>query len=135
MVMPNTGRKLPPISEIAIATMTLVVIGGTYIAAHIPDDVPLLLPTVLAVAAAALLVVNLYLTSTLKPFAWGVFRQVFGWSLAGYGVISALLMFVFIRDDIPGDVMTFLIAMLVIFAINIPLLFAFSVARYQPESQ
>ena len=44
-------------------------------------------------------------------------------------------MFVFLRDDIPGDVMTFLIAMLVIFAVNIPLLFAFSVARYQPESQ
>jgi hypothetical protein len=135
MVMPNTGRKLPPISEIAIVTMALVVIGGTYIAAHIPDDVPLLLPTLLAVAAAVLLAVNVYLTSTLKPFAWGVFRQVFGWSLVGYGVISALLMFVFIRDDIPGDVMTFLIAMLVIFAVNIPLLFAFSVARYQPESQ
>jgi hypothetical protein len=135
MVMPNTGRKLPPISEIAIVTMALVVIGGTYIAAHIPDDVPLLLPTLLAVAAAVLLAVNVYLTTTLKPFAWAVFRQVFGWSLVGYGVISALLMFVFLRDDIPGDVMTFLIAMLVIFAVNIPLLFAFSVARYQPESQ
>jgi hypothetical protein len=135
MVMPNTGRKLPPISEIAIVTMALVVIGGTYIAAYIPDDVPLVLPTILAVAAALLLAVNVYLTSTLNPFAWGVFRQVFGWSLVGYGVISALLMFVFIRDDIPGDVMTFLIAMLVIFAVNIPLLFAFSVARYQAESQ
>jgi hypothetical protein len=135
MVMPTTGRKLPPIAEIAIVTMILVVSGGTYIAGHIPDDVPLLLPTILAVAAAVLLAVNVYLTSTLKPFAWGVFRQVFGWSLVGYGVISALLMFVFIRDDIPGDVMTFLIAMLMIFAVNIPLLFAFSVARYQPESQ
>jgi hypothetical protein len=135
MVMPPSGRKLPPISEIAIATMTLVVIGGIYIAANIPDEVPLLFPTILAVAAGALLVLNLYLTSTLKPFAWGVYRQVFGWSLVGYGVIAALLMFVFIRDNIPGDVMTFLIAMLVIFAVNIPLLFAFSVARYQPESQ
>ena len=135
MVMPSTGRKLPPITEIAIATMALVVIGGTYIAGHIPDDVPLLLPAILAVAAAVLLVLNLYLLSTVQPFAWGAFKQVFGWSLVGYGVISALLMFVFLRDDIPGDVMTFLIAMLVIFAVNIPLLFAFSVARYQPESQ
>lgn len=135
MVMPSTGRKLPPISEIAVVVMVLVVTGGTFIAAHIPDDVPLLIPTLLAIAAALLLVYNLYLLSTIKPFAWGVFRQVFGWSLAGYGVISALLMFVFLRDDIPGDVMTFLIAMLVIYAVNIPLLFAFSVARYQPESQ
>ena len=96
--------------------MALVVIGGTFIAGHIPDEVPLLLPTILAVVAAALLLVNVYLTSTIKGFAWAVFRQVFGWSLVGYGVIAGLLMFVFIRDDIPGDVMTFLIAMLVIFA-------------------
>ncbi len=135
MVMPNTGRKLPPIAEVAVVTMALVVIGGTFIAGHIPDKVPLLLPTILAIAAAVLLVFNLYQVSTLKQFAWGVFKQVYGWSLVGYGVIAGLLMFVFLRDDIPGDVMTFLIAMLVIFAINIPLLFAFSVARYQPESQ
>jgi len=102
MVMPSTGRKLPPISEIAIVTMALVVIGGTYIAAHIPDDVPLLLPTLLAAAAAILLVANIYLTATLKPFAWGVFRQVFGWSLVGYGVISALLMFVFLLYLLTG---------------------------------
>ena len=135
MVMPTTGRKLPPITEIAIVTMILVVIGGTFIAAYIPDDVPLVAPMVLAAVATGLLVLNVYLTSRLKPFAWAVFKQVFGWSLVGYGVISALLMFVFIRDDIPGDVMTFLIAMLLIYAVNIPLLLAFSVARYQPESQ
>ena len=131
MVMPSMGRNFPPITELAVATMVLVITGGTYIAGHIPNDVPLLLPTILAIAAAALLVVNLYLVSTLKQFAWGVFKQVFGWSLVGYGVIAGLLIFVFLRDDIPGDVLTFLIAMLVIFAINIPLLFAFSVARYQ----
>ena len=135
MVMPDPDRKLPPVAEIAIATMTLVIIGGTWIAAHIPDDVPLLLPTVLAVGAAVLLLYNVYLTSTLKPFAWDVFRQVFGWSLVGYGVIAGLLLFVFLRDDIPGDVMGFLAAMLVIFAVNIPLLFGFSVARYQPYEE
>jgi hypothetical protein len=134
MVMPDSGRKFPPISEIAVLTLALVVVGGTFIAAHIPKEVPLLLPTILAVAAAVLLLFNVYLTSTLKDFAWGVFKLVFAWSLAAYAVIAGLLMFVFIRDDIPGDVMTFLISMLVIYAINIPLLFAFSVARYQePE--
>lgn len=131
MVMPDAGRKLPPISEIAVVTMSLVVAGGIFIAAHIPREVPLLLPTILAVVAAVLLGLNLYLTSTLKDFAWPVFRLVFGWSLAAYAVIAGLLMFVFLRDDIPNDVMTFLIAMLVIYAVNVPLLFAFSVARYQ----
>jgi hypothetical protein len=135
MVMPSTGRKLPPIAELCVATMALVIIGGTFIAGYIPDDVPLLLPTVLAVVAAILLAVNLYLLTRIGPFAWDVFKQVFGWSLAAYVVIAGLLMFVFLRDDIPGDVMAFLIAMLIIYAIDIPLLFGFSVARYQPESQ
>jgi hypothetical protein len=131
MVMPSTGRKFPPISELSIVTMILVVVGGTFIAAHIPKEVPLLLPTILAIAAAVVLVLNLYLTASLKDFAWPVFKLVFAWALAAYAVIAALLMFVFLRDDIPSDVMTFLIAMLIIYAVNIPLLLAFSVARYQ----
>ncbi len=135
MVMPTTGRKLPPIAELCVVTMALVIIGGTFIAGHIPEHVPLLLPTVLAVAAAIILAVNLYLLSKIGPFAWAVFKQVFGWSIVAYAVIAGLLMFVFLRDNIPGDVMTFLIAMLIIYAIDIPLLFGFSVARYQPESQ
>lgn len=131
MVMPETERKFPPISEISIVTLVLIVTGGTFIAGHIPNEVPLLLPTILAAASALLLLVNVYLTATLKDFAWGIFKLVFAWSLAAYGVIAGLLMFVFLRDDIPGDVMTFLVVMLIIYAINIPLLFAFSVARYQ----
>ena len=125
-------EKLPPVSELAIATMVFVVSGGIYMAGHIPNDVPTLLPTVLTAVAAVILVANVVMLARVKRFAWPVFKQVAGWSLAGYGVISALLLWVFIRDDIPGDVMTLLAASLVIFAVNIPLLFGFSVARYQP---
>jgi hypothetical protein len=123
---------LPPVSELAIVTMTLVVTAGIYMAGHIPDDVPTLLPTILTAVAAVILAINVVMLARLKRFAWPIFRQVAGWSLVGYGVISALLLWVFIRDDIPNDVMTLLAASLVIFAVNIPLLFGFSVARYQP---
>ena len=131
MVSRPGDRKLPPITELAIATMALIVIGGTYIAAYIPKDVPLLIPTILVVVAAALLLVNVVLLRGIKDFDWNTFRLVFAWSLAGYGVIAALLTYVFLKGDIPGDVMSFLAAMLVVYAFNIPLLFAFSVARYQ----
>jgi hypothetical protein len=133
MVSDTQERSLPPVSELAIVTMALVIIGATYIAGHIPRDVPLLLPAILMIAGYALLIVNLYLLSRLKDFAWGTFRQVFIRSLAGYGVIAALLAYVFIRDDIPNDVMAFLAGMLILFAIDIPLLFGFSVARYQED--
>jgi hypothetical protein len=125
-------QKLPPVSELAIATMVLVISGGIYMAGHIPDDVPTLVPSILTAIAAVILAVNVVMLARVKPFAWAIFRQVAGWSLVGYGVISALLLWVFLRDDIPGDVMTLLAASLVIYAVNIPLLFGFSVARYQP---
>ena len=132
MVTRPAERSLPPIAELAIGVIALVVIGGTYIAAHIPREVPLLLPSILAVAAGALLLLNFLLLRGIKEFAWRIFRLVFAWSLAGYGVIAALLTYVFVRSDVPGDVMGFLAAMLVIYALDIPLLFGFSVARYQP---
>ena len=81
-------QKLPPVGELAIVTMTLVVSAGIYMAAHIPDDVPTLLPTALTVLAAVILVVNVVMLSRVKRFAWPIFRQVAGWSLVGYGVIS-----------------------------------------------
>jgi hypothetical protein len=132
MVSDPYERELPPVAEIAIATMILVVIGGTFIAAHIPEHVPLLLPTILLIGGYALLVVNLFLLSRIGEFAWGTFRLVFSRSLAGYGVIAGLLVYVFLRGDIPNDVMAFLAGMLILFALTIPLLFGFSVARYQP---
>jgi hypothetical protein len=132
MVTSQEERKLPPVTELAITTMVLVVIGGTFIAGHIPRHVPLQLPTVLMVAGYAVLVANLFLLSRVTDFAWSTFRLVFRGSLAGYGVIAALLTYVFVRSDIPNDVMAFLAAMLVLFALDIPLLFGFSVARYQP---
>jgi len=124
-------ERLPPVAELCVATMVLVVIGGTYIAAHVPREVPLALPTVLVVAAFALMAVNVGLFARVKEFAWGTFWLVFTRSLAGYGVISGLLVYVFVRGDIPGDVMGFLAASLVVYAIDIPLLLGFSVARYQ----
>lgn len=125
-------ERLPPVAELCVATMILVVIGGTYIAAHIPRNVPLTLPTILVAAAFALMAANIVLLARVKAFAWGAFWLVFTRSLAGYGVISGLLVYVFVRGDIPGDVIGFLAASLVVYAIDIPLLLGFSVARYQP---
>ena len=132
MVTQQQERELPPVTELCITTMILVVIGGTFIAGHVPNEVPLLLPTILLIGACALLAVNVYLLSRITTFSWSTFRHVFIRSLVGYGVIAGLLAYVFIRDDIPNDVMAFLGAMLLVFALDIPLLFGFSVARYQP---
>jgi hypothetical protein len=129
--MVNEERRFPPIAELAIVTMTLIIIGGIYIAGKLPESVPLALPIVLLIAAAAVLLVNVYLLTTLHDFAWDSFFLVAKWSLLAYLVIAGMLEYIFIYDDTPAKVMAILTGMLTIYAIDIPLLFAFSVARYQ----
>ena len=128
-------RRLPPVTEISVATMILVVIGGIYVAGYLPDRAPLVLPIVLLVAAAALVVANVVTLSRIRPFAWGTFFLVWRWAMLAYVVIAGMLEYVFIADHTPSRILALMTGILVIFAVNIPLLFAFSVARYQPPGE
>ena len=123
-------RKLPPVAEIAIATMVLVVIGGVFMSAHMPRSVPLLLPIILLAASAVMLLANMVVLSRIPDFAWDKFWLVAGWSLGAYVIIAGMLEFVFIKDNTPDDPLMVLTGMLLVYAIDIPLLFGFSVARY-----
>ncbi len=86
----------------------------------------------LAIAAGVVLVVNLVLLSRIASFAWEVFFRVVGWALLAYLVFAGILEFVFIYDHTPGRQLVLFSAMLALFAVDVPLLLAFSVARYQP---
>jgi hypothetical protein len=128
---PAPERALPPIQQIAVATLVLIVVGGIYTAAHLPRHVPQG-PTIgLLVAAVALLAVNVTLLARIEGFAWSVFRQVAGWVLLAYVVIAGMLEYVFVYDHTRGTQLVILTLMLVVFAVNIPLLLGFSVARFQ----
>jgi hypothetical protein len=123
---------LPPVARLATVTLGLIVIGGIYMAAQIGRSVTLVPALVLAIAAALLLLVNLVLLARIREFAWGPFRRVYGWALLAYLVIAGILEFVFIYDHTPGRQLALFSAMLVLFAVDVPLILAFSVARYQP---
>jgi hypothetical protein len=112
--------------------MVLVVIGGIYVAAYLPSPPSLVLPGALAALSAGLIAVNAIILSRIRPFAWNRFFQVGGWALLSYIVIAGMLEFVFVVDGTPGTVLSLLTVMLAIYAVDVPLLFAFSVARYQP---
>jgi len=124
-------RPLPPVQQIAIAVLALIVAGGIYTAAHLPRHVPEG-PTIgLLAAAAALLVVNAVLLARVEGFAWRTFRLVAGWVLLAYVVIAGMLEYVFVYDHTSGTQLVILTGMLLVFALNIPMLLAFSVARFQ----
>jgi hypothetical protein len=123
---------LPPVHQLATITLALVIVGGIYMAAHIDHSGTLVPPTVLAIAAGLVMLANVVLLARIRPFAWDKFFQVFAWALLAYVVIAGILEFVFVYDHTPGRQLALFTVMLAMFAIDVPVLLAFSVARYQP---
>jgi hypothetical protein len=124
-------RPLPPVTELGVVSMALIVAGGISIAAKLPGDVPLGVPVALLAASAALMVVNLVALARVPGFNWAAFFAVARWALVAYGVIAAILEFVFINDGTRGGVLVVLTLSLVVYAVHVPLLIGFTVARYQ----
>jgi hypothetical protein len=132
MVTGGAGRRLPPVTPLALTALMLVVTGGIYLAAHLPRPAPLG-PAVAALAAAvAMLLAAAAVLARVRDFAWRTFFMVGGWALAAYLVIAGMLEFVFVLDHTRGGLLVVLTLMLAVYAVNVPLLLAFSVARYQP---
>jgi hypothetical protein len=128
-------RRLPPIIELGAVGLVLAIAGVTYTSSYIPGK-PNLAPAVALLAgAAAVVLLNAVLLSRIPDFAWWMFWKVWAWTLVAYAVIAGMLMFVFIYDDIPGKQLTLLLLTLAVFALDIPTMLAFSVARFQPRSR
>jgi len=126
--------ELPPVTNLAIVTLALLVSGGVYLAAQLNRSTSLVVPGILVGAAVLCLLANVVMLTRLKEFAWGSFFLVGKWALLGYVVIAGVLEFVFVYDHTPARELSLFTVMLVVFAVNVPLLLAYSVARYQPVS-
>jgi type III secretory pathway component EscS len=123
-------RRLPPVAEIAVAAMALIIIGGITLASRLPRPAPLPLLIALLAVAAVLVLADIVLLARLRDFAWPVFFQVAKWSLLAYAVMYGVLEFTFVYDHVAGSTLVVLTLMLVVIAVDVPMLFGFSVARY-----
>lgn len=130
-LVPAGGEaKLPPIAEIAVAAMALIIVGGITLASRLPHPAPLPALIALLAAAAGLVLADVALLARLRDFAWALFFQVARWSLLAYSVMYGMLEFTFVYDHVSGATLAVLTLMLLVIAIDVPLLFGFSVARY-----
>ena len=77
----STVRKLPPIAEIAVAALALIVVGGITLASRLPHPAPLPVLITLLAAAAGLVLADVVLLARLRGFAWPVFFTVAKWTL------------------------------------------------------
>jgi hypothetical protein len=123
-------QKLPPVTQIAVVSFALVIASGIWIAAHLPKHVPIGPSVVLTALSALLIVTNVVLLMRVPGFDWDRFFGVAKWSFLAYAIISGLLLFVFIHDGTRGSELAVLTMSLIIFAVHVPLLIGYTVARY-----
>jgi hypothetical protein len=113
-----------------MAALALVIAGGIYLAAHIPQHVPLAPAIVLLVLSIALVAYNLFTLTRIPGFAWGRFAYVGKRAGAAYVFIAAMIEYAFLRDSLSGGPLVILTLSLVVFAVQVPTLIAFTSARF-----
>jgi hypothetical protein len=123
-------RRLPPVTQIGMASLALVVSSGIYLSAHLPKHVPLTPAVILLAASAALLVGNVLALSRVPGFAWGRFFQIARWALVAYVIVAGMIEYAFLRDHVSGGPLVILTLSLIVFAVHVPMLIGFTVARY-----
>jgi hypothetical protein len=114
-------RPGPKVTELGMLSIGLVAAGVIYLAAYLPRRAPLV-PAVVLLARQ-------------PGFAWGRFSQVARWMLLAYVVVAGMLEFTFVYDHTRGAVLAVMTLLLATFTLNVPLLAAYTVARYEDSRE
>jgi hypothetical protein len=123
-------RRLPPVTQVGMLSLALIVAGGIYLSAHLPKHVPLTPAIILLGLSALLLVGNLLALSRVRDFNWPRFLDVGKWALLAYAITAGLIEYAFVRNDLSGGPLVVLTLSLVVYAVHVPMLIGFTVARY-----
>jgi hypothetical protein len=128
----STARRLPPVTQVGMTSLALIIAGGIYLSAHLPRHVPLAPAIALLCCSAALMLGNVLSLVRVPGFPWDRFFAVARWALLAYLITAGLIEFVFVRNHVGGGALVVLTASLVVYAVHVPMLIGFTVARY-PE--
>jgi uncharacterized membrane protein len=125
-------RRLPPVTALAMTSLALIVAGGIYLASHLPNHVPLAPAAILLALSATLLLANLITLARVPGFNWDRFFQVARWALLAYAITAGMIAYAFLYDGVAGGTLVVLMLSLVVYAVHVPMLIGFTVARYDP---
>ncbi|MGO9885322.1 MAG: hypothetical protein ACLPV4_20185 [Solirubrobacteraceae bacterium] len=120
----------PHFTELGMLSLALIVIGGIYLASHLPRHVPLGPAIGLLIGSAAVLSFNLLSLTRVKNFAWDRFFYVAKWALLAYLITAGMIEYAFVHDHVSGGALVVLTLSLLVYAVQVPTLIAFTVARY-----
>ena len=131
----SSERRLPPVTQVGMASLALIVAGGIYLSAHLPNHVPLAPAIVLLALSALLLAGNLLSLARVDGFAWERFFAVARWALLAYAITAGMIEYAFLRNGLSGGPLVVLTLSLVVYAVHVPMLVAFTVARYDEPAR
>ncbi|HUZ22072.1 MAG TPA: hypothetical protein VMU75_16050 [Acidimicrobiales bacterium] len=120
-----------PIVALAVGAIVTAFVSVGYIAAYMPRNAPLAVPVALLVASGVMSLGAIVLLTRLRRFAWHLFFNVARWVLALTFVFAAMAEYVFAYDDTRGTPLVILTVVLILAAVNIPVVLGFSVARHE----
>jgi hypothetical protein len=127
----SLSRRLPPVAELTVASLVLVVVGGIFMASYFPRRPPLAVPISLFIASGILVVVGMVMLSQVHDFAWQTFTLVGRWALLAYVLQAGMIEYAFVRNHASGAPLVVVTLLLLLFAVDPPLIISFTVARYQ----
>ncbi|MGH8278943.1 MAG: hypothetical protein ACRETQ_05195 [Gammaproteobacteria bacterium] len=122
--------RLPPVTQLGMASLALIVVAVIYLAAYMPEQVPLAAAVILLALSAALLALNLAWLTRVRGFHWRRFFQVAGWALLAYVITAGIIEYAFVRNGLDGGLLLVLTLSIAIYAVHVPVLIGFTVARY-----
>jgi hypothetical protein len=123
-------ERYPPFTQLGMASLALIVAGGIYLSAHLPEHVPLGPAVALLIASVLVLTINMASLRRVGAFAWPSFIQVAKWALLAYAITAGMIEYSFLRDHLSGGPLVVLTLSLIVYALQVPTLIAFTVARY-----
>ena len=128
-------EPLPPVTQVAMLSLALIVAGGIYLSSHLPQHVPLAPAIALLIASFLLMTGNVASLIRIAGFPWDRFFAVARWALLAYVVTAGLIEFVFLRNHLSGGPLVVLTLSLIVYAVHVPMLIGFTVARFStPDS-
>jgi hypothetical protein len=127
---PADAVRLPPVTQVGMFSLALIVAAGIYLSAHLPQHVSLGPAIALLSASALLLAGNLAALARVSDFPWRRFFDIAKWALLAYSIIAGMIEYAFLRNSLSGGPLVVLTLSLVVFAVHVPVLIGFTVARY-----
>jgi hypothetical protein len=125
----DTTRSL--VVSCTISSLVCAFLGVGVIAAYLPGAPPLAWPIGFLVASGVLLLAALAFLARHRPFAWPLFFAVARWVALVTLIFSAMAVYIFVSDGTSGLTLAIMTIVLVLAAIDVPILIGFSVARHE----